>query len=220
MTDTLRRTHLHTTLSILVLVTCLFSGTCNSQDINASAISYTATVDLSQFDPVYYDLTDADTTDVYFEVDLYYSNGNVRSIIRINSRPADYEPHFNEVLYNPGGQVETLVDHTRKKIFRVVDVQSPIIKLKATKKILGYQCRGYITLDYKGEKVIAFVTKKLPTNISPLGNMNLPGTALEVITANGFHYVATDFSQGKLPSTFFSLPTDYQIETISAAAGD
>ena len=208
-----------TTLWILA-VTFLFPRQGISQYIQSQAISYAATLDLSVFDPVYYELTDSDTTDVYFEVDVYFTSDNVKTITRVRAKPSDYEALFTEVLYNPASVSEAFVDDGDKKILHVQNVATQIMKLREKKKILGYRCRAYLVVDYRGVRAVAFVAKKLSRNISPFANMNLPGTALEIVTSNGFHYLATDFSQGKLPPTFFSLPTDYQIKTISTAAGD
>lgn len=220
MTDSALRLPFFTTPVILALTFSLYPKRCMSQDIDAKAISYTASLDLATFDPVYYEMTDADTTDVYFEVDMYYTPCIVKTVHRIQVKPSDFDVNFAEAVYDPAGTDEIFVNEGLKKVSHIPRVESRAMKLKARKKILGHQCRAYLVRDFKGNKVVAFVAGDLQKNISPIGNLNLPGTALELITADGFHYMATEFSQGELSPSFFSLPTDYQTEIISAAAGD
>jgi len=193
---------------------------CVSQNIKAQAISYAATLDLSIFDPVYYDQTDSDSTDVYFEVDAYFTSGCLRTITRVKEKPADYQANLQDLIYDTHGAGEYLIDNKHKSIIAITSTGTGITRLNERKTIMGHRCRGYLFVDHNGVRFIVFVTKKLSKNISPLVNMSLPGTALELITSNGFHLVATDFSEGELPPSFFLLPTDYQTKTISSLSGD
>lgn len=204
------------TLFVLTLFFTLCSQSLSAQQtIPAKAIAYKVVLDLEQADPVYYSLTDSDTTEVYSEVDLYYTDDRAQTVTRVLSKPGDFDGHHFEVFYGTKTHREALIYHARRSV--VADDEKIVLveKLRAKKKILGYKCRAFLVVDDNDLRMLAFVTTKLGKNICPRGNFMLPGTVLELISSDGFHYEATALSAGELPADFFVLPTDYQIETIS-----
>jgi GLPGLI family protein len=172
----------------------------------AKAISYQVTLALGYYDPLYYWQTDADTTVIYMEVDLYYDAGNRKTVSRILEQPEDFQLPLLELYYKTESPGEFLIDNANRFVFNIATVYSSVKSTGAKKTILGYKCKGYTFTDFQGINVFAYVAAKLPANICPWGNFNLEGTVLEMYTSNGYHYEATDMRSGQLPAGFFELP--------------
>jgi hypothetical protein len=198
-----------------LLITCgSYKSLCQ---IRAKAISYKVEIDLEVFAPHYVEESDSETTICRFEVDTYYTNEEVKTIARIIERPGDFDVTIRQRYYQLKSNDEYNIDFVQSSILLK---KSQTVKPKPTgntKVILGYKCAEHVFTDHRGIRMSVWVTDKLPRNICPSGNYSLKGTALEVAASNGVHYVATDFAEGELDSTFFDLPTNFQTETVDLA---
>lgn len=194
-------------LFVAVLITLPVSA-----QVKAKAIAYAVEIDLQEFDPVFYELTDSEDLTVNLEVDAYYTSTHVKTVVRTLSKPLDYEVEFHSLYYETKSQTQYVIDH-QNKVVRLIKQQ--VVQPRPTgrkKKILGYSCKEYIFTDSAGTRLRAYVTKKIRENIFPLGNFSLEGAVLEAITSNGLYFLATDFSEGVLAADFFDLPQEYTVE--------
>jgi hypothetical protein len=198
-----------------LLITC--GGYKSLSQIRAKAISYKVEIDLEVFAPQYVEESDSETTICRFEVDAYYTNEELKTMARIIERPGDFDVTIRQRYYQLKSSDEYNVDFVQSSI---LVKKSQVVKPKPTgntKVILGYKCAEYVFTDHRGIRMSVWVTDKLQRNICPSGNYSLKGTALEVAASNGVHYVATDFAEGELDSTFFDLPANFQTETVDLA---
>lgn len=196
-----------------LLIGCMITAVGMAQ-IPAKAISYQLEVDLEIFAPDYVDETESDDLTCLLEVDLYYTSKNVRTIVRPITMPSDYNLIIRQRLYETNAADEYNVDHKNKYVLLRKGQQVKLNATKRKKEILGYVCSEFSFTDYRGVDIVVWVAGKLPKNICPAGNFSLKGTALEVITSNGLHYLATDFSRGELSNGFFDVPSGYQQEVV------
>lgn len=180
--------------------------------LRAKAISYTLEVDLNKFDP--HNAGEIEDPELKFETDLYYTDDKVRTINRVIKRSDDYQLSFRQRLYDQLSDDEYNLEHESKFMLYK---ENHAYKPKATgnkKTILNYLCKEYTIKDFQGRTVNVWVTDKLGKNVCPWGNLSLKGTALEVTTSFGLHFVATDFAEGEVDANFFAVPTDFKSETI------
>jgi hypothetical protein len=199
---------------IFFFIGCCFCFTASAQQ-KAKAIAYTLTIDLEAYDPVYYEMTEADDVTLTLGVDVYYSESKLKTISRVMVQPVDYQYSEPQLLYNLRSEEEYLIDREKKSIVVKKEiVRAP--KFTGRKKIiLGFKCREYRVWLDGDVQVLAYVTSKLKRNICPFGNLSLNGTVLEMITSNGLYYAATDFSEGELAPDFFELPAGYQMKNVT-----
>jgi hypothetical protein len=188
---------------------CCFCFTASAQH-KAKAIAYTLTIDMETFDPVYYEMTEADEVTLSLEVDAYYNDLKLRTVARVITKPVDYQFTLPELFYDLRSTDEHLIDHEKRLIITKKGLaRAP--KLTGRKKnILGFKCREYRVWIDDNLQALVYVASKLKRNICPFGNLSLNGTMLEMITSNGLYYKAIDFSEGELALDFFELPADYQ----------
>jgi hypothetical protein len=191
-------------------------GVVNAQ-VPAKAISYTVRVDLAQLDPSF-DEGSGSQRFFDFEVDAYYTSTRLRTIVRKIGKHGDNGVTIRQRLYDIASVDEYNIDPQTNYLLLKKDQN---VKPRATgkqKTILGYTCKEMSFTDYRGIAITVWVTDKLAKNICPVGNYSLKGTALEVTTSNGLHYVATDFAEGVLDSQFFDIPQGYQQEVVVASS--
>ena len=184
--------------------------------VKAKAISYNLTVDLTKFAGSFAEELAQKTCT--FEVDAYYTTDKLKTIVRVISRPADYEMGIRQRLYNLKSKDEYNIDHESKYMMLKKDQNFKLTPTGNQKTILGYPCKEFTLTDYRKVGITVWVTDKLQANVCPAGNYSLKGTALEVVMSNGLHYVATDFAEGTLEANFFDLPQLYQEEVVPAPA--
>jgi GLPGLI family protein len=185
--------------------------------IQARAISYTVRVDLAQLDPSF-DESNGNQRFFDFEVDAYYTDAKLRTIVRKIGKHADNGVTIRQRLYDIASVDEYNIDPQNNYLLLKKD---QVVKPKATgkqKSIMGYACKEMTFTDYRGIVITVWVTDKLPKNICPVGNYSLKGTALEINTSNGLHYTATDFAEGVLDAQFFDVPQGFQQEVVVASA--
>jgi GLPGLI family protein len=185
--------------------------------IKAKAISYKVDIDLEVFAPGYAEESDSETNICRFEVDTYYTDEVLKTVARIIERPGDFDLTIRQRYYLLKSKDEFNIDYVQSSVLLK---RNQTVKSKPTgntKTILGYKCAEHVFTDHRGIRMSVWVTDKLPRNICPSGNYSLKGTALEVTASNGVHYVATDFAEGQLDTTFFDLPTNFQTETLDLA---
>ncbi|MBL7856202.1 MAG: hypothetical protein JNM57_00820 [Cyclobacteriaceae bacterium] len=197
----------------IVCLLFIISIQVNAQ-IAAKAIAYAVEVDLEKFNP---NVKGEDFDKICrYEIDAYYTTDKLRTQVRNIFRPEEFELTIRQRLYTLASNDEYNIDHENEAVlFKKGHVYNP----KATgkeKKILNYVCKEYTFKDFRNVQISVWVTDKLPKNICPAGNFNLKGAALEILTSNGMHFVATDFEAGELPDDFFNLPTGYAVEEIPA----
>jgi hypothetical protein len=201
-------------ISILfLLILCTTVGV--HAQIKAKAISYTLEVDLTKFSPQASELSQKTCN---FEVDAYYTDTKLKTVVRIISRPTGFDLTIMERLYDLNQKDEYNINHDNKNIILKKDQD---FKLKSTgkqKTILGNACKEYIFTDYRKINFSVWVAEKLTKNVCPVGNFSLKGTALEITTSNGLHYLAVDTAEGDLAPGFFDLPTGYQQEVVTPPA--
>ena len=184
--------------------------------IKAKAISYNVTVDLNLFAGE--DAEELSQKTCTFEVDAYYTPEKLKTMVRVLSRPAEYEMTIRQRLYEIKTKDEYNIDNDSKYMILKKDQNFKPAATGKQKTILGYVCKEYTLTDYRGVNITLWATDKLPVNVCPAGNYSIKGTALEVILSNGLHYVATDQAEGQLDANFFDVPKDYQQEVIPAPA--
>jgi GLPGLI family protein len=204
------------TRSIVLLVFILTATTYAEAQLKAKAISYTLDIDLGKFDP--HNSDQVDDPELKFETDVYYSDDKVRTVNRIIKRPEGYDLTLRQRLYDQLSNDEYNVEYENKSM---VLKEDHAYKPKATgkkKTILNYPCKEFTVKDYMGRSITFWVTDKLGKNVCPWGNFSLKGTALEVTTSNGLHFLATDFSEGELAAGFFDIPTDFKSDKIPFAS--
>lgn len=180
--------------------------------IQAKAISYKLTVDLTRFDKDAAE--ELNEKELLFESDVYYTEDKVRSIYRVIKTPDDYQLSFRQRLYNQLSVDQYDVEYDNKYM---VMKEGHAYKPKSTgktKKILNYVCKEYTLTDFRGIAISFWVTDKLGKNVCPWGNFSLKGTALEITASNGVTFTATDFASGELTANFFDVPTDFQVDKI------
>jgi GLPGLI family protein len=182
--------------------------------IEAKAISYNLTVDLTKFAGS--DAEELAQKTCTFEVDAYYTSDKLKTMVRVISRPADYEMGIRQRLYDLKSKDEYNIDHDSKYMIIKKDQNFKLTPTGNQKTILGYPCKEFTLTDYRKVGITVWVTDKLQANVCPAGNYSLKGTALEVVMSNGLHYVATDFAEGILDANFFDLPKLYQEEVVPA----
>jgi GLPGLI family protein len=201
-----------TQIKILLCSVLVALGTVEATaQLKAKAISYAVDVDLTKFAP---EAAEELTQKVCrYEVDAYYAEERVRTMVRPISTP--YDLTIRQRLYYRNSRDEYNIDHAKQFMLLKKDQSFLITTTGNQRNILGYACKEYTFKDYRGIQFSIWVTDKLPTNICPAGNFSLNGTALEVTSSNGLHYLATDFAEGQLDVNFFDLPKDYQ-QDISA----
>jgi hypothetical protein len=202
-------------LRSIVLSLCFVSSTEALSQVPAKAISYLVSIDLNIYDPDYTSQTDSEDLVCVAEADVYYSDKKATTIYRLISKPIDYDLIIHSKLYDINSTDEYIFNQPAKSLLLVKD---QVTKPRATgrkKTIAGYTCKEYTFINYQGIGIMVWVSTKLEKNICPLGNFSLQGTALEVSTSNGWHYLATDFSGGELNTDFFEIPKDYQMGSIS-----
>jgi len=184
--------------------------------LKAKAISYTLDVDLGKFDP--HNAEEVDDPILKYETDVYYTETKVRTINRVIRRPDGYELSFRQRLYDQLSDDEYNIEFDEK--FMVIK-EDHAYKPKATgnkKTILNYPCKEYTVKDFQGRTVNLWVTDKLGKNVCPWGNFSIKGTALEVTTSFGLHFMATDFAEGEVDTNFFAIPTDFKADKIPFTA--
>lgn len=199
--------------SLLTLALFLIGIQVNAQ-IKAKAISYTLEVNLDQFSP---NVKGEDFEKICrFEVDAYYTAEKLRTQVRNIFRPEEFELTIRERMYPLISNDEYNIDHVNKVILlKKGHVYTPKPTGKQ-KKILNFDCKEYTFKDFRDIQITLWVTDKLAKNICPAGNYAVKGTALEIITSNGLHFVATDFAEGELSADFFDVPAGYEIEEVPA----
>jgi hypothetical protein len=188
-----------------------------SAQTKAKAIAYTLTVDLDIFDPVYYEMTESEDVTLVLEVDTYFTNSKLKTVIHPITEPIDYNFPGLPLQYDLKGSGYYLIDN-EKKI--TVQKSSNPMSQRATRRkkmIAGFKCKEYFFETTDGIRMLVYISEKLANNISPMANFPIKGTALEIITSNGLHYEAVDFSQGEVASDFFDLPPDYQLDSLPLA---
>jgi hypothetical protein len=179
--------------------------------VKARAISYTVEADLTKFAPeAAEELTQKVCT---YEVDAYYTDDKLRTMVRPISTP--YDLTIRQRFYDRNSKDEYNIDHTNKFMLLKKDQSFAVSPTGNQKTILGYSCKEYAFTDYRNIQFTVWVTDKLPKNVCPAGNFSLMGTALEVTSSNGLHYVATDLAEGELDANFFAIPSDYQQDVFS-----
>jgi GLPGLI family protein len=203
---------------VFVFLFAVGSFTLHAQ-INAKAISYKVQVDMDMLDPAF---NEGDGAQRFFdfEVDAYYTDSRLRTIVRKIGKHGDNGLTIRQRLYDINSTDEYNIDPQTQFILLKKD---QVVKPKATgkqKDILGYRCKEMTFVDYRGITMTVWVTDKLPKNICPLGNFSLKGTALEASTSNGLHYTATDLAEGVLESAFFDIPQGYQQEVVVASGAE
>lgn len=180
--------------------------------IKAKAIFYQVEIDIRKFDPVNgKQLADAI---IKVETDAYYTDTQVRTFNRKVKGVEDYDLTLRQRLYDQLSTNEYNVDHDNK--FMVLK-EAHVYKPKATgkkKAILGYECKEYTVTDYQGRQLSFWVTDKLGKNVSPWGNFQIKGTALEITSSFGVHFLAAEFAEGNVDGRFFDVPSDYQMDKI------
>lgn len=197
---------------LLIASFCVSAGLSKGQ-IRAKAISYKVQIDMDKLNPDFDETTGAQRY-FDFEVDTYFSDQMVRTIVRKIGKHAESGPNLRQRLYRRNAQDQYDIDHEQQ--YMLVK-KGQIVKPRTTgksKEILGQKCREVVFTDYRGVKISAWVASKLEMNVCPLGNFSLNGTALEVSTSNGLHYIATDFAEGELDGTFFEVPVAYEQEVV------
>lgn len=180
--------------------------------VQAKAISYKLTVDLTRFDKDA--AAELNEKVLLFESDVYYTEDKVRSIYRVVKTPDDYQLSFRQRLYNQLSVDQYDIEYDNKYM---VMKEGHAYKPKSTgktKKILNYVCKEYTLTDFRGIAISFWVTDKLGKNVCPWGNFSLKGTALEIVASNGVTFTATDFASGELAANFFDVPTDFQVDKI------
>jgi GLPGLI family protein len=192
-------------LRMFCVLVVLVSAEATAQ-LKAKAISYAVEADLTKFAPeAAEELVQKVCT---YEVDAYYTDEKLRTMVRPVSTP--YDLTIRQRLYDRNSKDEYNIDHANQFMLLKKDQSFAITSTTNQKNILGYACKEYTFKDYRGIQFSVWVTDKLPKNICPAGNFSLKGTALEVTSSNGLHYLATDFAEGQLDGNFFDLPKDYQ----------
>jgi len=206
-------------IRLLLIGVVLLNGPAVHAQLRAKAISYKVQVDMAALDPSfeggegkvrYYD----------FEADAYYSDQMVRTIVRKVGKHGDGGPNIRQRLYDLKTLDQYDIDHDQRYVLLK---KNQVVAPKPTgnsKDIMGYRCREMAFSDYRGVRITVWVTSKLPRNICPLGNYSLDGTALEITTSNGLHFVATDFAEGELNPGFFDVPKGYQEEVLTVSDND
>jgi hypothetical protein len=184
--------------------------------IKAKAISYVVSVDLNAFAGD--NAAELSQKTCTFEIDAYYTPEKLKTMVRVISRPAEYEMTIRQRLYDLKSKDEYNIDHDNKYIMLKKDQDFKLTSTGKQKTILGYVCKEYTLTDYRKVNVALWVTDKLQANVCPAGNYSIKGTALEVILSNGLHYLATDQAEGQLDANFFDIPKDYHQEVIPAPA--
>ena len=179
--------------------------------LKANAISYSLEVDIRKFDAA----NGKELADpiIKFECDAYYTADKVRTINRQIKKIENYDLTFRQRLYDQNSQDEYNLDHDNK--FMLIK-EGHAYKPKATgnkKTILNYACKEYTVTDYQGRQLSFWVTDQIGKNVCPWGNFSLKGTALEVTTSFGIHFLATDVATGELDAHFFDIP-DYKSDKV------
>jgi hypothetical protein len=100
---------------IFFFIGCCFCFTASAQQ-KAKAIAYTLTIDLEAYDPVYYEMTEADDVTLTLGVDVYYSESKLKTISRVMVQPVDYQYSEPQLLYNLRSEEEYLIDREKKSI--------------------------------------------------------------------------------------------------------
>lgn len=204
---------------LLIVFSFCFCYAASDAQIRAKAISYSLEVDLAVLDPSF-DEDDGGQRYYQFEVDAYYTPQKLRTVVRKVGKHADSGVTIRQRLYDLDSQDEYNIDSEQEYI---LFKKNQTVKAKATgkqKDILGFRCREIFFTDYRGVGISIWITDKLDKNICPLGNYSLKGTALEITTANGLHYVATDLAEGELRPDFFEIPQGYQQEVVLVSEPD
>jgi Domain of unknown function (DUF4412) len=182
------------------------------QLLKAKAIFYQVDVDIRKFDPQ----NGKQLTDpiIKFETDAYYTDTNVRTFNRKVKTVEGYDLMLRQRLYDQTSTNEYNIDHDNK--FMVLK-EAHVYQPKSTgnqKTILGYNCKEYTVTDFQGRQLSFWVTDKLGKNVSPWGNFQIKGTALEITSSFGMHFVAAEFAEGNVDPHFFDVPADYQMDKI------
>lgn len=197
---------------VLLIFILMVAGKETFAQIQAKAISYKLTVDLTRFDKEA--AAELNEKELLFESDVYYTEDKVRSIYRIVKTPDEYQLSFRQRIYNQQSADEYNIDfENRYMVLKEAHIYKPKSTGK-TKKILNYVCKEYTLTDYRGLLISFWVTDKLGKNVCPWGNFSLKGTALEIVASNGVTFTATDFSAGELVATFFDIPADFQVDKV------
>jgi hypothetical protein len=207
-------------MRVIIILFLMSISLCLSAQIKAKAISYKVVIDLSAFAPNYIEDAAADTVKCIFEVDAYYTAEKMRTRVRTVRRPKDYELGIRQRYYLIDSKDEYNIDPNNNYILLKKNQE---VKLKGTgkqKNILGYNCKEYTFTDHRNIQFSVWVTDKLQKNICPTGNYSLKGTALQIDTSNGLHYIATDLAEGELNADFFDIPQNFQKEELDLAAAD
>lgn len=199
-----------------VFIFLLAAGESAFSQIQAKAISYSLEVDMKGLDPSF-DESDGGQRLYKFEVDTYYNERMLRTIVRKVGTHSEPGLTIRQRLYDLNSHDQMDIDHDQQFILSKKDQRVDLKKTGNVRDILGYKCREYVFTDYRGVRVNVWVADKTQRNVCPLGNFTLPGTALEVVTSNGLHYTATDFSEGLLDNDFFDPPKGYQEEVVVAS---
>jgi hypothetical protein len=182
--------------------------------LSAKAISYTVEIDLTKFNPEAANgLSEKKCT---YEVDAYFTDVAMKTIVRNIKRPVEIS--LRQRQYDIASRDEYNIDHENRFVLVKKDQDFKPKSTGGKKNILNYACKEYTFKDYRGVQFTVWVTDKLAKNICPAGNFSLNGTALEVTTSNGLHYMVTDFAAGQLDANFFQIPADYQQEVVMPPA--
>jgi hypothetical protein len=202
------------TLKKVVLIICIvFALPAHGQQLlKAKAIFYQVEIDLRKFDPQ--NGKGLEDPIIKFETDAYYTDTHVRTFNRKVKPVEDYDLTLRQRLYDQASTNEYNVDHDSK--FMVMK-EGHVYKPKGTgkqKTILGYNCKEYTVTDFQGRQLSFWVTDKLGKNVSPWGNFQIKGTALEITSSFGVHFVAAELAEGNVDSRFFDIPSDYQMDKI------
>jgi len=108
-----------------------------------------------------------------------------------------------------------------------------ITKLDGTREIMGYTCEKFsMTNPQLPEPQILWITKDLKApevqgmamTQSPLGNVDIEGVALEVVTTipqvgAKMIMTVTEMKEGEVPASTFEKPKDYETKPFSDFAG-
>ncbi|WP_133259579.1 hypothetical protein [Pseudochryseolinea flava] len=199
---------------VLWIIVCVaWVNVAQSQSlVKASAIHYQVEIDIRKFDPA--NGKALPDPIIKFETDAYYSDSHVRTFNRRVKSVEDYDLTLRQRLYDQASTSEYNVDHEAK--FMVLK-EAHVYKPKSTgkkKTILNYACKEYTVTDFQGRQLSFWVTDKLGKNVSPWGNFQIEGTALEITSSFGVHFIAAEFATGEVDGHFFDVPSDYQIDKI------
>lgn len=197
----------------LLLLLLSLSLNCFGQ-LKAKAISYRLQADLNTLSPAYGEQYDGKTPECSFEVDCYFTDQKLKTVVRTVKSPEDFPLTIRQRLYDLSSKDEYNIDVEQRILVHKKNQQVKVTGTGNKKTVMGHECREYILTDHRGVTMNLWVAENLDKNISPVGNFGIKGTALEIVTSNGLHYVATDFANGELDAAFFDIPSGFNTEVL------